>query len=341
MTLSTFSRSIAQLSLSLFALASTTAFAQLAPAAKPAASTPAASPAVTVPAQVKTQVPGYYRMQLGANQIVALYDGYIDLDTKLLKFAKPGEVQRLVARMFQTMPAVQTAVNAYIIHTGKNVVLVDAGAGKLFGPSLGFVMENLKAAGFTPEQVDTILITHLHGDHVNGLVDGTKALFPNATLKVAKADAAFWLNAEIAAKAPKDAQAFFKMAADASAPYKAAGKWVEFNAGDEVAPGVKAIATPGHTPGHTSFLVGTGKDRIMLWGDIVHNYATQFVNPNIAIEFDTDTTTAIATRKKLFAEAVKEGYWIAGSHLPFPGIGHVRKDGNLLNWVPVEFGPIR
>jgi glyoxylase-like metal-dependent hydrolase (beta-lactamase superfamily II) len=293
------------------------------------------------PAQLKTQVPGYYRMQLGAIEITALYDGYLDLDTKLLKFAKPGEVQKLVARMFQTMPAVQTAVNAYLIHTGTNLVLVDAGAGKLFGPSLGFVMENLKAAGYTPEQVDTILITHMHGDHVNGLVGGGKALFPNAVMRVAKADAAFWLNPDVAAKAPKDAQAFFKMAMDSATPYKASGKWSEFDASSEVVPGIKAVATPGHTPGHTSFLVTSGSERLMIWGDLVHNYATQFVNPNIAIEFDTDPKAAIVARKRMFAEAVKEKYWVAGMHLPFPGIGHVRKDGNLMNWVPVEFGPIR
>ncbi|MGL5001657.1 MAG: MBL fold metallo-hydrolase, partial [Casimicrobium sp.] len=122
------------------------------------------------PAQLKSQVPGYYRMQLGAFEVTALYDGYIDLDTKLHKNTQPGEVRRLVARMFQTMPAVQTAVNAYVVHTGSNLILVDAGAAKLFGPSLGFVLDNLRAAGYTPEQIDTVVLTHMHGDHINGLV---------------------------------------------------------------------------------------------------------------------------------------------------------------------------
>jgi glyoxylase-like metal-dependent hydrolase (beta-lactamase superfamily II) len=294
------------------------------------------------PAQVKTQVPDFYRMQLGDFEITALYDGFIDLDTKLLKNAKPGEVQRLVARMFQTMPAVQTAVNAYLVHTGKNLVLVDAGAAKLFGPSLGFVLDNIRAAGYAPDQVDTILLTHMHGDHINGLVaaDG-KAVFPNAEVRVAKAEADFWLNDAIAAKAPKDAQPFFAMAKAGAAPYIAANKWKTFEGNVEILSGIKAVATPGHTPGHTSFVVSSNNERLMIWGDIVHNYAVQFVNPGVAIEFDTDTKKAVTTRRTLMVEAAKEKYWVAGMHMPFPGIGHVRKDGAIYNWVPVEFGPVR
>jgi glyoxylase-like metal-dependent hydrolase (beta-lactamase superfamily II) len=294
------------------------------------------------PAQLKTQVPGYYRMQLGAFEITALYDGYLDLDTKLLKNAKPGEVQRLVARMFQTMPAVQTAVNAYLVHTGSNLILVDAGAAKLFGPSLGFVLDNMRAAGYSPEQVDTILLTHMHGDHINGLVtaDG-KAVFPNADVRVAKAEADFWLNDAIAAKAPKDAQPFFAMAKAGATPYIAANKWKTFEGNVDVLPGVKAVATAGHTPGHTSFMLSSGDQRLMIWGDLVHNYATQFVNPGIAIEFDTDPKKAVVTRRTQMIDAAKAKYWVAGMHMPFPGIGHVRKDGAVYNWVPVEFGPIR
>jgi glyoxylase-like metal-dependent hydrolase (beta-lactamase superfamily II) len=306
------------------------------------ASLQVASTFAAPPAQVKSQVPGYYRMQLGAFEITALYDGYIDLDTKLLKNTKPGEVQRLVARMFQTMPAVQTAVNAYVIHTGSNLILVDAGAAKLFGPSLGFVLDNLRAAGYAPEQIDTVLLTHMHGDHINGLVtaDG-KAVFPNAEVRVAKAEADFWLGEEVAAKAPKDAQAFFKMARDGAAPYRAANKLKTFEGNVELLSGVKAVATPGHTPGHTSFMFSSNGERLFIWGDIVHNYAVQFVNPGVAIEFDTDPKKAVATRRALMVEAAKEKYWVAGMHLPFPGIGHLRKDGAIYNWVPVEFGPIR
>lgn len=129
----------------------------------------------------KTQVPGYYRLMLGNFEVTALYDGAIDLDEKLLMNINKREIQRLLARQFLKGPKVQTAVNAYLINTGSKLVLVDAGAAKLFGPGLGNIVANLKAAGYAPEQVDTVLITHLHGDHVNGLVtpDGQR-VFINA-----------------------------------------------------------------------------------------------------------------------------------------------------------------
>ena len=154
--------------------------------------------------QQKTQVPGYYRTALGKFEVTALYDGAINLDTKLLKNTSEKDIQSLLARMFVKGPAVQTAVNAFLINTGDKLVLVDAGAAKLFGPSLGNIVSNLKAAGYSPDQVDVVLITHLHGDHINGLVtpDG-QTVFPKAQIWSAKADNEFWLSEEIAAKAPQ------------------------------------------------------------------------------------------------------------------------------------------
>ena len=143
--------------------------------------------AADAPAQ-KTQVPGYYRLMVGSFEVTALYDGAIDLDEKLLKGIQSRDVQRLLARQFLKGPKVQTAVNAYLVNTGSKLVLVDAGAAKLFGPGLGNIVDNLKAAGYRPEQVDVVLVTHLHGDHVNGLVtpEGQR-VFANAEVWSAKA----------------------------------------------------------------------------------------------------------------------------------------------------------
>lgn len=289
----------------------------------------------------KTQVPGYYRMIVGDFEVTALYDGYIDLDSALLKNTTPKEVQSLLARMFVQGPKVQTAVNAYLVNTGRQLVLIDAGAAKLFGPSLGYVVDNLKAAGYDPAQVDVVLITHLHGDHVNGLVADGKPVFPNAEIWSAQADTDFWLNPEVAAKAPKDAQPFFKMAQDAAAPYQKSGRWKTFAAEQEIVPGIASVVAPGHTPGHTGYLLSSGDRKLLIWGDIVHNHAVQFVRPQVAIEFDVDKKQAVATRKKLLARVAKEKLMVAGMHLPFPGIGHVRAEGKGYAWVPVEFGPIR
>lgn len=292
--------------------------------------------------QQKVQVPGYYRLMLGNLEVTALYDGPIDIDEKLLKSIATRDIQRLLARQFLKGPKVQTAVNAYLVNTGSKLVLVDAGAAKLFGPELGNIVNNLKAAGYTPEQVDTVLITHLHGDHVNGLVtpEGQR-VFVNAEVWSAKADNDFWLSEEIAAQAPKDFQPFFKMSRDAAAPYLAAGKWKTFDSDRELLAGVSSIDTHGHTPGHVSYMLQSGDQRLLILGDLVHNHAVQFARPEVAIEFDNDPKQAVAARKRIFFMAAKEKLMVAGMHLPFPGIGHVRKESaGGYAWVPAEFAPL-
>lgn len=291
--------------------------------------------------QQNTQVPGYYRMVLGTFEVTALFDGTINLDEKLLKNIDKRDIQRLLAREFLKGPEVQTAVNAYLVNTGSKLILVDAGAAKLFGPGLGNIVDNLKAAGYSPEQVDTVLITHLHGDHVNGLVtpDGQR-VFTNAEVWSAKADNDFWLSEAIAAQAPKDFQPFFKMSRDAAAPYLAAGKWKTFDSDRELLSGISSIDTHGHTPGHASYLFQSENQRLMILGDLVHSHAVQFARPDVAFEFDNDPKQAVAARKRIFRLAAKERLMVAGMHLPFPGIGHVRKETKGYAWVPAEFTPV-
>lgn len=289
----------------------------------------------------KTQVPGYYRMALGNIEVTALFDGATQLDPKLLKNTSAQEVAKLHARMFVKGPTLQIAVNAYLINSGGKLVLVDAGAAKVLGPKLGQIVTNLKAAGHTPEQVNVVLLTHLHGDHVAGLVDAEgKAVFANAQIWSAKADNDFWLSEEIAAKAPKEFQPFFKMARDAAAPYLKTGQWKTYATDQELLPGIASVAANGHTPGHSGYLVGTGEDRLLIWGDIVHNHAVQFARPQVAIEYDNDPKAAVATRKAIFAKAAREKLLVAGMHLPFPGIGHVRKEASGYSWVPIDFAPL-
>ncbi|RXZ43476.1 MBL fold metallo-hydrolase [Crenobacter cavernae] len=295
------------------------------------------------PVQQTTQVPGFYRMALGDFQVTALYDGYVDLDTKLLKNVSGKDVQSLLAHMFiDNSKGVQTAVNGYLVHTGKNLVLVDTGSARCFGPTMGGLLANVRAAGYSPADVDTVLLTHLHPDHACGLAsaDG-KAAFPNADVRVAKADADFWLDETVAAKAPKDNQPIFKMARDAVAPYVAAGRLKPYAPGEALLPGVSVVAAGGYTPGHSGYLFASRGQRLLVWGDLVHNHAVQFARPETAIEYDSDARQAIATRKRLFAGAAKDKLWVAGAHMPFPGIGHVRAGGKGYAWVPVEYGPLR
>lgn len=292
--------------------------------------------------QVQTQVPGYYRTQLGDFEVTALYDGAIELETKLLKNARPQDLNALLARMFVGNPKMQTAVNAYLINTGKNLVLVDTGAAKLFGPSLGNIATNLKAAGYSLEQVDTVVLTHLHADHMGGLNDaGGQPIFPKARILAAQEDNDFWLSEKVAAAAPEGMQPFFKLSRDSAAPYLAKGQWATFAAGSELVPGIRAVKANGHTPGHTAFAVESKGQKLLIWGDLVHAHAVQFAKPGVSIEFDVDQKQAIATRKAIMKEAAASKVLVGGMHLPFPGLGHVRAEGKgSYAWVPVEFAPL-
>jgi len=292
--------------------------------------------------QVLTQVPGYYRMQLGQFEITALFDGALELDTKLLRNAEPTDLNRLLARMFVGNPKMQTAVNAYLINTGTHLVLVDAGAAKLFGPTLGFVLQNMRAAGYEPAQVDTVIITHLHPDHMGGINDSEgKPLFPKATVWASQADNDYWLSEKRAASAPEKSRAFFKMARDNAAPYLAGDKWKTFSEGTVVVPGIQAVKAHGHTPGHTAYAVESEGQKLLIWGDLVHAHAVQFARPGVSIEFDVDQKQAIATRKSIMKAMAASKTLVAGMHLPFPGIGHVRAEGKgSYAWVPVEFAPM-
>ena len=292
--------------------------------------------------QVQTQVPGYYRLQLGQFEITALYDGAIELDTSLLKNAKPEDVNQLLSRMFVGNPKMQTAVNAYLINTGKNLVLVDTGASKLFGPSLGFVVQNMMASGYEPAQVDTVVITHLHPDHMGGLNDGAgQPFFPKAKILVPQADNDFWLSQKVADTMPEAMQPFFKMARDSAAPYLAKGQWATFAEGSLLVPGIMAVKANGHTPGHTAYAVESAGQKLLIWGDLVHAHAVQFAQPGVSIEFDIDQKQAIATRRSIMRTAAFNKFLVAGMHLPFPGIGHVRAEGKeVYSWVPVEYAPL-
>lgn len=306
--------------------------------------TPALQAHAAPPASITAQVPGYYRTTVGDFDVTALYDGFAELPAALLKGMQAKEVQDLLARMFvQSAPAVQTAVNAYLIHTGEHLVLVDTGAAQCFGPTLGQTLAHLRAAGYQPQDVDTVLLTHLHPDHLCGLLDaqGQRA-FPNATVLAAQADADFWLNEKTAQAAPQAMQGMFAMARQSAAPYQTAGRFKTFADGQQhLLPGISALPSRGHTPGHTSYKVSSKGRDLLVWGDIVHSHAVQFAHPEVSIEFDTDPKQAIATRKALFQQVAQQGWMIAGAHLPFPGLGHIRQDAKGYAWVPVEFGPVR
>ncbi|NML15227.1 MBL fold metallo-hydrolase [Azohydromonas caseinilytica] len=285
--------------------------------------------------QVKTQ-PGYYRLMLGEFEVTALSDGTVKLPMDKMLHARPGQVEQQYARAFVPLPA-EVSVNAYLVNTGTKLVLIDAGAAGLFGPTLGKLIDNLRAAGYQPEQVDEVYLTHLHSDHAGGLVQGGQRLFPNAVVRAERADADFWLNPASLEKAPAEAKDAFRNAMAVLKPYADAGKFQTFDSGAELVPGIQAVPLHGHTPGHNGFLVRSQGQRLLVWGDVMHAAPVQMKDPGVTIQFDSDTRSAAATRRKVMAEVAREGTWVAGAHLSFPGLGHLRAVGKGYEWVPAHY----
>jgi glyoxylase-like metal-dependent hydrolase (beta-lactamase superfamily II) len=302
----------------------------------------AAATAQAAAPQLKTQVAGWQRTMVGDFEVTALYDGYNDLDPKLmLKNTRPGEIERGMNRAFQSGPTIQLSMNGFLINTGTQLILVDTGARGLF-PTGGHLKENLKAAGYTPEQIDLVLLTHLHVDHIGGLIDADGQLaFPNAQVLAPAQDAAFWLDDATKAKFPKEMHVFFDMTKAAVTPLQAAGRWKTFESNADVASGVKAVTTSGHSIGHTSYMFESNGQKLLAMGDMIHVGSVQFAHPEVGFAYDTDSKQAIATRKKWFAQAAKVRLLLGGAHLPFPGVGHVRSEGKGYAWVPIEYMPIR
>ena len=291
--------------------------------------------------QVKTQAPGYYRVMLGDFEVTALSDGTVALPVdKLLTNTTPGQVDKALKRDFLKVP-LDTSVNGYLINTGSKLVLIDTGAASLFGPTLGNLLANLKAAGYQPEQVDEIYITHMHADHVGGLMAGDKPAFPNAIVRADQHDADFWLSAANLEKAPAEMKGYFQGAQASLNPYVTAGKFKPFDGNTELVPGIKAVAAHGHTPGHSTYLVESQGQKLALWGDLMHVAAVQFANPSVTIQFDTDSKAAAVQRKKAYAEAAKQGYLIGSAHLSFPGLGHLRAEGKGYAFVPVNYSGLK
>ena len=291
--------------------------------------------------QVKTSAPGYYRMMLGNFEVTALSDGTVDLKIEeLLTNTTAAKIKTALARAHLKDP-LETSVTAYLVNTGSKLVMIDAGAGVFFGPTLGKLIANLKASGYQPEQVDEIYITHMHSDHVGGLVNGDKIAFPNAVVRADRRDADFWLSKANMDTAPKEAKPVFEGAMASINPYIVAGKFKPFDGNTDLVPGVSAIATYGHTPGHTVYMVESQGQRLVLWGDLMHVAAVQFAEPSVTIRFDTDSKAAAAQRKKQYADAAKRGHWVAAAHLPFPGIGHLRSDGKGYDWLPANYTALR
>ena len=268
------------------------------------------------------QAPGFYRTQVGATLVTALSDGYLDGGTPVLRGIAEAEAAALLHAAFRTSAPLRISVNAFALQRDGRTALVDAGGGTGMAPTLGRLPAALAAAGIAREAIDTVLLTHLHSDHVGGLLDAAgQRTLPQARLCVARTEAAFFRDdVRMAAAGPARSAGF--LAARKVLDAYADGLTL-LDPGEEAFPGTTLVPLPGHTPGHAGYRIGAGAESLLIWGDIAHVPELQIPRPEVTVLYDTDPTQAEATRRQLLAQVAAERLRVAGMHLHFPCFAHV------------------
>ena len=282
------------------------------------------------------QAPGYYRIMVGDYEVTCLSDGTIDLPmTDLYQGLAKEEIEAYLAGHYQSVPTT-TSVNAFLVNTGERLILIDAGSSDLMGPTLGKLPANLQAAGYSVDQVDDIILTHIHPDHSGGLVLHGQPVFPNAVVHANQREFQFWLNGGAAASG-HTLSAEIGQAEAAISPYRQEGRFSTFADNSAPVPGLKSVLRGGHTPGHSAIVVESRNDTIVFWGDIVHGDYLQYDNPDVTFAADIDQAQGAVSRLAAFTEAAERQYIIGAAHHAFPGVGRVRQDETNFDWVPLAY----
>ena len=277
------------------------------------------------------QIAGVFHRRIGDILVTAVSDGYLDAPYEVLRNVDRPEADEVLSACFRRTPP-RISVNCFLIRTKDRVALVDTGSAATMGPTLGRLPRSMAATGVNMADVDTVLLTHMHPDHSNGLTDPAGArMFENAEIVVAESDVRHWCDDAAMARA-NDAQKerYFRMARFQIAPY--AGR--RRDASGEVFPGVHAIPAPGHTPGHTTYLVASGDESLLIWGDICHVPEIQLRRPSAVMIFDSDPDQAAATRRRVLDMVAADRQLVTGMHMHFPGFSRIRRDGAGYEAIP-------
>ncbi|MDR2366963.1 MAG: MBL fold metallo-hydrolase [Deltaproteobacteria bacterium] len=273
--------------------------------------------------QAYAQKAGFYKAKVGNLEVTAISDATGEMGFGLLGELTNEQISLEAAKVGSGGQAFPSYVNAFVVDLPSGKALVDTGN----GPQAN-LLKNLKEAGIDPADIKVILLTHFHMDHIGGLIDQSgNPAFPNAVVYADTKEDEYWLGGNDRGQ----------QAQKSINPYKSSDRYKLFSPGDEVLPGVKAVELYGHTPGHVGFLFEGGDEDFLAWGDIIHIAYVQFKYPEATMQYDVDKPKARETRKKTLAESAENGQVVAGSHLPFPGIGRVSKtEGESFTFKPID-----
>lgn len=281
------------------------------------------------------QIPGVYHRRVGDITITAISDGFLDGNLDVILNIDKDEAKEILAESFR--PARRTAVNCFLVYTGGKVALIETGCGSYMANTGGQLLKNLAAAGVKPEDISSVLLTHMHPDHSAGLTNMTTGLanFPNAELVMHENEPKHWFDDAVMARGTDREKAmFFKAGREQTEPYRK--RWRLFQKG-EVLPGVTAMPFHGHTPGHTGYMISSGGQNLLIWGDIVHVPELQTARPEVCMAFDTDKGQAEATRRRVFDMVSADRLMVTGMHLHFPGFTHLVRQGGGYRLIPTAW----
>lgn len=284
---------------------------------------------MTIPQQ---QVAPIYHRRIGDIMVTALSDGATTRTHEMMNGVPKALGDDYLRAAFRQEFVL--SINAFLIYSANRIALVDTGSGSYLGPGCGMLLNNINAAGVSPGDIDTILLTHMHPDHSAGLTDMTneQANYPNAELVVHKLEPKHWFDdGMMVSGTEREKELMFQQARDQCAPYKDRMRTFESGA---VFPGVTSIPCPGHTPGHSGFLIESNGEALLIWGDTVHMPEVQVQSPEVTMTVDVDPSAAEASRRRIFDMAAAERLLVTGMHLHYPGFGHVVKEGSKFRYTP-------
>jgi glyoxylase-like metal-dependent hydrolase (beta-lactamase superfamily II) len=287
------------------------------------------------------QASGFYRFRVGDALVTLVNDGVNQrpLEDGFVRNAELAEVQEALRSAFQPPGTVIIPFTTTVIEIGDRLVMVDAGIGEFGPPTSGTWMSNFQAAGYAPEDVDLLIVSHFHGDHIQGIRSKSGELrFPNAEIKVPAVEWGFWMDEGEMSRAPEGLQGNFKNARRVFGPIAEAVQQFEGEA--EVAPGLTALPAHGHTPGHTAFILADGDDRLLIWSDTTNKPELFVRNPGWQAVFDMDGDQAAGTRRRMLDMATSERMRVAGYHFPFPANGYIANSGGSYRFEPAFWMPL-
>lgn len=273
--------------------------------------------------------------KVGRVTVTALSDGFIEAPLGVFTGAPAPEIDRAFAARFARRGdgTARLGFTVWLVDDGQRRVLIDGGAGKAL-PTSGRLPAVLASLGVQPDSVNAVLTTHLHFDHIAGLIDNGRAAFPNAEVYAPRADVAYFTDAARASAAPDLLKGSFQAA---SAFVAATPRLQRFDGERALTPFISSVDLAGHTPGHTGFRIADGGETLLIVGDALFDPALHPQNPEIGIAFEADPAAATRMRQQLYARAAEERALLAATHMPFPGFGRIVADGTSRRWVPADW----